>query len=173
MEFFLDYPALAALVIFPSIAGGMLAFLEWGRRTGRRHLEVTQLAARVGVGAVEASLYALFGLLLAFTFSGAADRFQSRRVISLDEVKAVAQVWKRLDHLSEPGRTKLRDLVRRHATENARAYAEMRNLRKFKDDMARIGEAAAVIIGRAVAQLVVERRGRSGARRKGSGSGSA
>ena len=138
MEFFLDYPALAALVIYPAIAGGMLGFLEWGRRTGRRHLDVTQQAARVGVGAAEASLFALFGLLLAFTFSGAADRFQSRRAIALDEVKAVSATWKRLDHLPEPGRSKLRDLVRRHATENARAYSEVTGLQKFKEDMARI-----------------------------------
>jgi hypothetical protein len=138
MEFFLDSPAVAALVIYAAIAGGMLAFLEWGRRTGRRHLDLTQQAARVGVGAAEASLFALFGLLLAFTFSGAADRFQSRRAIALDEVKAVAATWKRLDHLPEPGRSKLRDLVRRHAAENAKAYSETRNLRKFKVDMDRI-----------------------------------
>lgn len=138
MEFFLDYPALAALVIFPALAGGMLGFLEWGRRSGRRHLDVTQQGARVGVGAVEASLYALFGLLLAFTFSGAATRFGDRRTLALDEAKAVSAAWKRLDHLPEPGRTRLRDLVRRHVAENVKTYAEMRNLGKFREDMARL-----------------------------------
>ena len=133
---FIDYPALAALLIYSAIAGGMLGFLEWGRRSGMKHLDITQQPGRAGVGAVEGSLYALFGLLLAFTFSGAADRFSSRRMLALDEVKSVAAVWKRLDHLPEPGRTRLRDLVRRHATENERAHREKRSLEKFKGDMA-------------------------------------
>lgn len=136
MTLFQDYPLVAALLIYAAIAGGMLAFLEWGRHSGKRHLDITQQPGRAGVGAVEGSLYALFGLLLAFTFSGAADRFSARRLVSLDEMKAVAAVWKRLDHLPEPGRSRLRDLVRRHATENARAHREKQNLEKFKEDMA-------------------------------------
>ena len=136
MTLFQDYPWVAALVIYAAIAGGMLAFLEWGRLSGKRHLDISQQPGRAGVGAVEGSLYALFGLLLAFTFSGAADRFSARRLVALDEMKAVAAVWKRLDHLPEPGRSRLRDLVRRHATENVRAHREKRTLEKFKEDMA-------------------------------------
>lgn len=140
MGLFLDFPLVAALLIYAAIAGGMLAFLEWGRRTGRRHFERTQQTTRVRVSAVEASLYALFGLLLAFTFSGAAERFGSRRALAQDEVRAVAAAWKRLDHLPEPGRTRLREFVHRHATENARSYTEMRSLTQFRDDMRRLGE---------------------------------
>ena len=47
---------------------GILAMLEWGRYLGKRALAADGEAARVGVTVIEGAVYALTGLLIAFTF---------------------------------------------------------------------------------------------------------
>src|SRR5262252_5591406 len=53
---------------------GMLVCLEIGLRLGRR----TKVAegAKQGLGIIEGAMFTLLGLLVAFTFSGAAERFE-------------------------------------------------------------------------------------------------
>jgi len=58
---------------------GMLILLEVGRRIGARRLAEDPEGAEAGVGTVEGAVFALLGLLIAFTFSGAASRFDTRR----------------------------------------------------------------------------------------------
>ena len=55
-----------------SLFFGMLLLLEWGRRFGARRLAQDPAGAHAGVGAVEGAVFGLLGLLVAFTFSGAA-----------------------------------------------------------------------------------------------------
>ena len=57
---------------------GMLLFLEIGRRLGIR-LQDDSSAAAEGIGAVDGAVFAVPGLLIAFTFSGATTRFDARR----------------------------------------------------------------------------------------------
>jgi hypothetical protein len=70
-------------IVFLSSAGGlfvgMILLLELGRRLGRRRQGKQEEGARAGLGAVEGAVFALLGLLIAFTFSGAASRFDTRR----------------------------------------------------------------------------------------------
>ena len=58
---------------------GMLILLEVGRRIGLKRMAVDTEGARAGIGTVEGALLALLGLLIAFSFSGAAARFDARR----------------------------------------------------------------------------------------------
>jgi hypothetical protein len=53
---------------------GMLFLLEVGRRIGLRRMDMDSEGARAGVGAVEGAIFALLGLLIAFSFSGAGAR---------------------------------------------------------------------------------------------------
>ena len=53
----------------------MLHLLEFGRRIGLWRMAVDAEGARAGIGTVEGALLALLGLLIAFSFSGAAARF--------------------------------------------------------------------------------------------------
>src|SRR5579863_5808564 len=75
----------------------MLGFLEAGRRLGARQV------ARDGEGAksstVDAAVFGLMGLLIAFTFSGAAGRFDARRQLVVQEANDVGTAWLRLDLL--------------------------------------------------------------------------
>ncbi len=86
----------------------MLVLLEVGRRIGRRRLMADATGAHSGVGALEGAVFGLMGLLLAFTFSGAATRFDGRRELILKETNAIGTAWLRLDLLQEPARQKLR-----------------------------------------------------------------
>ena len=63
---------------------GMLLFLEIGRRAGLRRVKEDSGTAGGGVGAVDGAVFALLGLLLAFTFSGASSRFDTRRQLIVD-----------------------------------------------------------------------------------------
>ena len=54
---------------------------------------------------------ALLGLLIAFTFSMAAERFQTRRSLVVGEANAVGTTYLRLQLLDEPARTSLNRLM--------------------------------------------------------------
>jgi len=61
---------------------GMLLLLEIGRRYGVRRSPKESEGERGGLGTVEARFSPLFGLMVAFTFSGAATRFNEKRMLT-------------------------------------------------------------------------------------------
>jgi hypothetical protein len=78
---------------------GMLFLLEVGRRLGLREAAKHGGNARSGVGIVDSVVYSLLGLLIGFSFSGAADRFDRRRERIGDEVHAIGVGWEAIDVL--------------------------------------------------------------------------
>jgi hypothetical protein len=52
------------------------------------------------------------GLLIAFIFSGALTRFDTRRVQVVEEANAIGTAWLRLDLLPAAAQPKLRDTFR-------------------------------------------------------------
>ena len=70
---------LFALLLASGLFVGMLIFLEVGRRIVLRQMARDPAGARTGVGAIDSAVFALLGLIVAFTFSGAASRFDARR----------------------------------------------------------------------------------------------
>ena len=78
----------------------MLVALEVGRTIARRTLRSRgEGDARPSTGAVEGAVFALVGLLLAFTFTAAASRFEARRALIVRETNAIGTAWLRLDLL--------------------------------------------------------------------------
>ena len=65
---------------------GTPVFLVMGRRLGHRAM-ARDGARLVNVGSLEAAVFALLGLMIAFTFSGALTRFDVRRAQAVDEVQ--------------------------------------------------------------------------------------
>ena len=104
------WAALLILVLF-------LAFvvcLRVGWALGRRHLAAAGKEAHEGLGAVEAAIFGMMGLLLAFTFTGAAGRFDHRRDLIVEETNAIGTAWLRLDLLQEGPRNDVRELFRQY-----------------------------------------------------------
>jgi hypothetical protein len=104
---------------------GMLLSLEGGRRLGERRLGADPEGARTGLGAVEGAVFALMGLLIAFSFSGAASRFDERRHLVVDEANAIGTAYLRLDLLPADAQPKMRDLFRRYLDTRLEVYRSM------------------------------------------------
>ena len=68
-----------AMLLTIALFVGMLITFEVGRRIGVARLKRDPEGLTKGAGAAEGAVFALLGLLLAFTFSGAASRFEARR----------------------------------------------------------------------------------------------
>ena len=106
--------ALAGALFAVGIFLGLLLCLELGRRIGHRRLARDPEAAPVGVGALEGAVFGLLGLLIAFTFSGAAARFDARRQLVVEEANAIGTAYLRLDVLPSDAQPPLRDKFRRY-----------------------------------------------------------
>ena len=79
----------------------MLILLETGRRLGIRRRPKESEGERSSLGAVEGAVFALFGLLMAFTFSGAATRFNEKRMLIAEEVNHIETAYLRLHLLPQ------------------------------------------------------------------------
>ncbi|MGH8352455.1 MAG: DUF4239 domain-containing protein [Pseudomonas sp.] len=103
-----DYIPLFAIAFFLVI----IALLEIGRRIGERRIRDDPEGAHTGVGAIEGAIFGLLGLLIAFTFSGAAERMGYRRTLIVAETNAMGTAWLRLDLLPAASQPALRELFR-------------------------------------------------------------
>lgn len=92
----MQYFALLALGGAVALFLGMLLFFEVGRRLGIRQTAKLGSAARAGIGGIDSAVYALLALLLGFTFSGAAGRFDHRKELIASEVNAMSTAWQRI-----------------------------------------------------------------------------
>lgn len=102
----------------------MLAAAEVGWRLGVARMARHADSGAKGSGSAEAAMFALFGLLVAFTFSGAASRFEDRRHLIADEANAIGTAYLRLDLLPSEAQPPLRDLFRRYADNRYGAYQQ-------------------------------------------------
>jgi hypothetical protein len=125
-------PALCAALFF-----AMLALLELGRRLGRRYERIDATGAHSGTGTIEGSIFALLGLLIAFTFSGAAARFEARRNIIVEEANAVGTAYLRLDQAPAEFQPQLRDLFRRYLDLRLHVYSLMPDVDAALAELAR------------------------------------
>ena len=89
---------------------GILACLEIGLWLGRRGAEGTGKAFTPLAGAV----FALMGLLLAFTFSGAAARYELKRQLIVSETNAIETAYLRIDLLPAARQAQQRDNFRQY-----------------------------------------------------------
>lgn len=101
---------------------GMMIALEGGRRLGQRRMQRDPEGARSGLAAVEGALFGLFGLLVAFTFNGAASRFDQRRDLIVAEANALGTAWSRLDLVPEDSQPALRELYRQYLDSRLAIY---------------------------------------------------
>jgi len=103
----------------------MLVFLEVGRRIGARRLAQEPGGTPSGVGAVDGAVFGLLGLLVAFTFSGAAARFDTRRELIVEEANAIGTAYLRLDLLPPDAQSALRETFRRYVDSRLEVYRKL------------------------------------------------
>jgi hypothetical protein len=116
---------------------GMLLLLETGRRIGVRRLSQDPEGARQGLGVVEAAVFSLLGLLIAFTFSGAATRFDARRQLAVEEANDIGTAWLRLDLLPAGPAANLRQQFRQYLDSRIESYREISDRPAAEAELAR------------------------------------
>lgn len=105
--------ALLPLLVALGLIVGMIVALDAGRRLGLRRR--AKAAGKLeGLGGVEGAVFGLLGLLIAFTFSEAASRFNVRREQIVEESNVIGTAWLRVDLLPADAQPALRDTFRRY-----------------------------------------------------------
>jgi hypothetical protein len=117
---------LVALLFFIGLIAASEAGYWLGRRRAARASTATKAGAHAAtnaqasaattahINAVQTAVFALLGLLLAFTLSMAVTRFDSRKQVLLQETNALGTAYLRTQLLPEPQRTATVDLLRRY-----------------------------------------------------------
>ena len=126
-----------AIVVAALLFVGMLILLEVGRRAQvRRQLREGSVPDQ-GAGALEAAVYGLLALLIAFTFSGAATRFDGRRHLVVEEANAIGTAYLRVDLLPPTVRPALKDRFRRYLDSRLEAYRQLPDFEAFRAGLAK------------------------------------
>lgn len=116
-------PVAVAAVIFVGTLCSLEAGFRWGRlQTGRDAL------SHEGIGAIEASAFALLGLLLGFSFAGATSRLESKRELIVAEANAIGTAYLRIDVLAPDAQPPIRQQFKRLIEARISAYE-----RRFDD----------------------------------------
>lgn len=115
-----------------ALFAGMLIFVQVGRRLAAWQQTHRPDMIRGGTGAVDGAILGLMGLLLAFTFSGAATRFDARRSLVADEANAIGTAYLRLDLLPPEAQPQLRKDFRRYVRSRLAVYEKIPDVNAVK-----------------------------------------
>src|SRR5262245_19216607 len=133
-------PAVAGTILALALAIGILGMLELGSRIRRRQ-QIRHGAKEVpGLGAVEGAVFGLMGLLLAFTFSGAAARFDLRRMQIVDEANNIGTAYLRLDLLAPEARGVVKEKFRQYVDARIELYRAIPDEARVNAALARLAE---------------------------------
>jgi len=132
---------LIALAAAAGVFFGTLLFAEVGRRIGIARLTRDPEGLSKGASAAEAAVFGLLGLLIAFTFSGAASRFEDRRHLITTEANAIGTAYLRIDLLPADAQPEMKELFRRYVDVRSATY---RDLADQTATEAKLGEGAAL-----------------------------
>jgi hypothetical protein len=116
---------------------GMLLLLEIGRRLGARQFARDPEAAKSSGGATEGAVFGLMALLIAFTFSGAAARFDVRRDLVVEEANDIGTAWLRLDLLPVAAQPPLREKFRQYVDARLAFYRKLPDVASASADLDR------------------------------------
>jgi hypothetical protein len=128
---------LALLVaLFLGMVGCQLA----GYRLGRRLRSQGSIAFGEGTSAIEASLFALLGLLIAFSISGGESRLDARRRLIVEEANAVETAYLRLNLMPVDAQPELRRQFRDYLDARLAYYDHLLKFDQAKADHERAVE---------------------------------
>lgn len=109
-------------LIFAGFMLAMIAVAEIGRRIGVAKIARDPEGLPKGAGAVEAAVFAMLGLLIAFQFSGAASRFEARRHLITTETNAIGTAYLRIDLLPADAQPQMKEMFRRYLDSRLETY---------------------------------------------------
>ncbi len=128
---------------------GMIGSFEIGQRLGARASR--QEGGKPALGAIEGAIFALLGLLIAFTFSGAASRFEGRRHLIIEEANDIGTAYLRIDLLPADAQPEIRELFRRYVDARLAVYKNIDNFSVARSFLAKSQELQTQIWSKSVA----------------------
>jgi hypothetical protein len=142
---------IAALPFAASLLVGMLLCLEIGRRLGIRRLAKHPEGDNAGLGVVEAAVFALYGLLVAFTFSDAPTRTDKAKQLIQEESNAIGTAYLRLDLLPADSQPALREQMRKYLDSRIETYQALPDLEAAKEMLSKSAKIQTEIWSQSVA----------------------
>ena len=130
-------PPISPLLFSILLFFGMLVLLEIGRYVGIKRRAREAEGERSSLGTVEGAVFALFGLLMAFTFSGAASRFNEKRMLIAEEVNTVETAYLRLQLVPQGAQTPLQELFRQYLDSRLETYRKLPDMQAAGLEMAK------------------------------------
>jgi len=115
---------------------GMIVLLEAGRRMGRKKYLIDPEGYEKGHGTIDGAVFGLLGLLIAFTFSGAASRFEGRRELVTQEANAIGTAYLRVDLLPSSAQPEMRELFRRYVDSRISIFENPKDAAGIKNNYA-------------------------------------
>jgi hypothetical protein len=142
---------ISAPIFSISLFVGMLLFLEIGRRLGIWEMAKDPKGAREGISAVEGSVYGLLGLLVAFTFYGAASRYDERRKLIAEEANAIGTAYLRVDLLPPEVQPAVRENFRKYLDARIAVFHKLPDVQGAMAELARANDLQSEIWKAAIA----------------------
>jgi hypothetical protein len=130
---------------------GILLSIEIGRRIGRWRWAAHQGTTRVLPPTLEASIFTLMGLLIAFIFYGAGARFEIRRNLIVEETNAIGTAYLRLDLLPPEAQPPLREDFRNYVHSRLDVYRQIPDIEAVETALSRSAALQQKIWKKAVA----------------------
>ena len=126
-----------AYLLIPGSFLGIVLLVKLGRRLGERLVAAEPVRENGVPNTIEAAIYALFGLMVAFTFAGAASRFDAKRTQTVQEANAIGTAYLRLDLLPASAQPPLREKFRRYTAARIEVYRALPDLEASNSHAAR------------------------------------
>ena len=129
-------PPISAVAFAVLLFFGMLIMLEFGRQFGIMRRPTENDGERSGLSPVENAVFALFGLIIAFTFSGAATRFSEKRMLIAEETNAIETAYLRLQLVPGDPQLRLQELFRKYLDSRLETYRRLPDMQAARLEMA-------------------------------------
>jgi cellobiose-specific phosphotransferase system component IIC len=117
----LNFNAFAAVLII-SLFASILLMMTIGQRLAKRILAHEADVVRSRLTGVETAIFGLMSLMIAFSFSSSAARYEMRWGLVVAEANAIGTAYLRLDLLPESSQPVLREKFRRYTEARIAVY---------------------------------------------------
>ncbi len=144
-------PTMVAIVVAGLLFVAMLVCIDIGFRIGKKRKKNAPDTSDEGAGTVDAAVFGLLGLILAFTFSGASNRLDMRRAQIVQEANAIGTAYLRIDLLPASDQPPIRKLYKDYLESRIEVYDKMPDVSAAKAALAKGNDLQNAIWARSVA----------------------
>jgi hypothetical protein len=116
-----------------------------GRNVGLKHLQLLSKEKLEIVGVAESSVFALLALLIAFTFSGAYDRYETRKLHLVEEADAFGKAYNYSYLIPKNVQATMQQDIRNYLDCYLTIFRDVSNRAKIASDLERAEEIEAKV----------------------------